>query len=372
MAKKGNGASDALPKGLSDEAKAEVGFEEAETELGAEAEVDAETEGAQEATEKPADGQIQDKAVEGQPEQPQAPVEPLAGQPQPTDPAQDQRQRMVPHEAMHEAREQAKEYRRLYEQSMQQSAAQAEQLAMVRQWMESQWQAMQPQPAPPPDPNEDPFGYIAHAGQQIQQQQQAYEQLQQQIYEVQQERQMESYKQQLVSTHNSDASAFKAQAPDYDQALAYLVRQHEGQLLVLNGIDPSQATMQQRQMAGQQIYADFLALVDQAVQRGVSPAQFIYNFARLRGYQSPQPQQAQAQAPAAQGNGVDPVVSEAARKLANVKQSQAQNKSLTGVGQASPPTEETLTDVADMDDGEFEAFMRKGGSKKLQRLSLNS
>lgn len=197
-------------------------------------------------------------------------------------------QGFVPHGAMHAERE----AKRAAESEAAQLRAELAAMRLAQQ------QAQQPQePDTPPDMFAEPEKYNDW----VQRQNAAS---QQQIQQMQQQMQQQLEMQQLTAALQGDAVAFALEKPDYSSAEAHLVQTRTSELqMIYPRAQPAEIA--------QAVERERLALVQQAQQSGMRPAEFIYNLATHRGYAAPALQpapqttqvaaqmQAQAQAAAA-------------------------------------------------------------------------
>jgi hypothetical protein len=123
-------------------------------------------------------------------------------------------------------------------------------------------------------------------------------------------------------------AAFKAQTPDYDQAVSHLLQMRARQLHLL-GVGPSQIDGMLREEAAE--------LAETAIQSNRDPAMLVYEYAKMYGYNG----QAQQQ-----GN---PMFEAIARGQ--------QSKSLSAA-RGSPANDPNANAVANMSEAEFEQAMR--------------
>ena len=215
---------------------------------------------------------------------------------------------------------------RLVTQAMQQGAPQAQQQA-----------AGQPQAQAPavPNPEEDVFGYIAHLKAEID----ALRGGQQQMTEAQrEEREFNT----TVGTYQADIARFAQAEPTFADAYQHLI-QSRAQELAFAGVPQNQIT--------KAIQADELALVRASLAAGVSPAERVYQMAKLRGFTPKVAEPAQSAAPA-----TPPAESPADRAARIQAGQQAAGRSLSGAGGA-PAAEMTVERLAEMSEAEFEAYV---------------
>lgn len=286
--------------------------------------------------------------------EPQAQVEP--------EPPEPQHVPRVEHEnvqkALREAREQAK-------------AAEAREQAIIKLIQETRAQRQQPQPekaeAPKiPDVNEDPIGHFkalyeelkAEVQQSKQGSQQTAEHLQAQAQHQQLLQIVQHSEQAILDAKNPEAK------PDYWEACAYLEGQRERELQRMypdNAPFAHQYAQQQGFRSAAELRQAVLnhdrwAVAVQALQMGVSPAEFYYSLAQDRGY-----------APKAKDvtpNGVD----KAKLQIAAAKKGRAASVSISGGNSGRKGADDmSITDLSDLAIEDPEMFdqvwekMRKAG-----------
>ncbi len=220
----------------------------------------------------------------------------------------------VPHGAMHAERVK----RQALEQQLQE---------MQRKFEEFQTAQQKPaEPEPMPDPVMEPEKFAAWNAQQS-------EGVKKQIAELmtqQREAQQQAY---MVQSIQTGEASFKAENPDYDDALTHLANVRVQELAVL-GYDEMQA----RQVVQQEARS----IVGMAVQRGMNPAAVAYQMAQARGYQKAAP------APAAAA----PAQPDMAAQMAAKSKAQAATASLSGAGgpvQGGGLTAEMLANMSEAD-----------------------
>lgn len=264
------------------------------------------------------------------------PVQQPAAQPdaqpaQQTQQPQDQQpdQRTVPLAALQEERAERKRLR----DEMQQMRTQQDQL--VQRILANQQQAQQPQQAAPqiPDFNTDPVGHLRATNEVLQRQlQEVTGYLNGQNQQQQQLTQQQSAHQAVQNFVVAAEHEFRAQAPDYDAAAAFLQNSRAAEYRALGMTNPLQI-----QQALQQ---DIVAMANIAHQSGTNVAEAAYNLAKARGYKAAAPAQGAAQQ---QDN---------AARLATIAQGQQQSQSLSGSG-GGAPAPMSIEKLLQMDDAEF-------------------
>ncbi len=214
---------------------------------------------------------------------------------------------------------------RLLTQAMQQGAPQAQQQAGQPQ---AQVEAV-------PDPEQDIFGYAKHLEAKLAR----LEQGQQQMTEAQREEREYSA---TVGTYQADIARFAQAEPAFADAYQHLIRSRAQEL--------EYAGVPQNQISAA-IQADELALVRASLAAGVSPAERVYQMAKLRGFTPKVAEPAQSAAPA-----TPPAESPADRAARIQAGQQAAGRSLSGAGGA-PAAEMTVERLAEMSEAEFEAYV---------------
>lgn len=248
----------------------------------------------------------------------------------------DDRGRFVPHQALHEERsrrKEAEEARRVAEDRF---------AKLLESLSQQQGQGhQQPQPEPEVDPDADPLAAVkAH-----------HEELRQfKEWRRQQEQAAQAQQQWMSIAADIEASEaeFKQQAPDYTDAVAFLKTQAEATYRMM-GMQPAQVQ--------QALMRDVAQMAMVARQSGKSPAEFAYEFAKVRGYQPNPAAPKQDNAPAPEGMA-------AADKVRSIAEGQRAQRSIGQVaGGASPDL--TADSVLAMSDDEFMAAIRDGRFRKV-------
>jgi hypothetical protein len=179
-----------------------------------------------------------------------------------------QGQRMVPHGALHEERERRKEAEK-------RAQLLEERTNLILQRIgQPQASAAPATPAPEiPDIDKDPIGNIVGTlRQQGLNQQQILGALHQMTAHAQQQQAIAVRRQRAVA----DEREFGSANPDYNDAIAHLQASRHQELKALGVRDPSE-----RQAI---IERDAIQIADRAFATGESPAQILYDLAKLRGY----------------------------------------------------------------------------------------
>jgi hypothetical protein len=245
----------------------------------------------------------------------------------------------VPHQAFHAVREKYKATRSELQNYQEKFARADERLALLNGVLAGN----QPAAAAaaddntPPDPEKDIFGYVKWQAKQI-------ERLSNELKTGSERQQSSEQERAFKSTYVADAMAFHKSTPEFKDAYAHLINGRDKELALMGMAD-------QKQRAAF-IAKEEKAIVEQALQRGVSPSQMLFQLAQSRGF-TPKP----AAAPQ----------SDIAAKIENVKRSQAASASLTGTG-GSAGEGLTAAALADMSEAEFESVMSKLSKSERARL----
>lgn len=287
---------------------------------------------------------------------PEAPVKAEAEQPERPDPANSPARPdgYVPRQALEEARREAKEHR--------DRAALLEDRTnkiIERYFSESQREEAPTvdDPGPEPDATAEPYDWI-----QWRQKQDRFTAHQREVQHTQQTQQQ----QHVTRLHQAAAQgveAFKAQAPDYVEARAFVWNQRGPELMEL-GYTQEQAIAA--------IERDELQIVQSALRRGQNPAAVLYNIAKHRGYQvkaaeeKPDPAAAEMKRDPETGKFVSPE----AEKAARIKTSQERNGSLSQAPGA-PIEKMTAKELASLSEDEmwrrFDSVKNSKGKKDFDR-----
>ena len=242
----------------------------------------------------------------------------------------------VPLRALQEEREEKKALRSELENMRRHSAV-----------LEDRWNtllSLGDRASPPPDPEQDVFAALKYE----REQRQALEnQLVERDHRALSEMQAAEGQRQIWSFWHQDAAAFKAKAPEFDQAVRWMSEQRIAQLKALADLNP-----ELRSEAGiaRQINNELQAIVVAAAQSGVSPAGYIYDMAKKWGWRG--------------GAGAD--ASEFVPYRGGRKSDAEFSLSSMGGGAHSGPR--TPEDVAHMTAAEFEAWLTRNGSRGFKRL----
>ena len=251
----------------------------------------------------------------------------------------DDRPRMVPHAALHEERERRKETERQLAELTRRSEERINML-LQRVTQPQSPQAQQQAPALP-EPDKDPVGHILGRIGNIEQ---ALPVIAQALQGMGQQNQQAAAEGQLMQAAMAMEQDFANKTPDYQQAVAYLADQRHKELEALGWVNVAERQALIRREA--------LQLAATAIQSGHNPGAYVYNMAKIRGFQAPAPQQ--------QAQQVDP-----AERLQNANRGQQQmGRSLGNVrGNAPPPL--TAQRLWEMSDSEFIKMMETKEGREL-------
>lgn len=225
----------------------------------------------------------------------------------------------VPHGALHAERERRKQY-------------EAE-LADLREWRKQVEQKLNPPKPEPemPDPVTEPDKFRDWQKDQLRQRDERFAAYERQLRE--QTELQQTIRQQMMQRATHDEQAFRAQTPDYDDAINHLGRVRL-QELELFGVDPQRA---------QQIIAEEArGIVQGALQMGRNVAEVAYGIAKARGY-DPKAQQV------AQPN-------KAAEESARLRKIADASRSVGAASGGGTSGDLTLEDVAAMSPEEIAAL----------------
>lgn len=265
------------------------------------------------------------------PEQPRdehgrfVPKEPVEETPEPE---AEPKERTVPQGALHAEREK----RKGIEAELKKAQEQLQALARLREQV-----AARQAPAAPEPQAEDPAG-VQHLTTRLSQLEQAQHTTQQERDEA--ALQAAEDEQLGVLAQRAD-EAYRAQVPDYDDAVRYVIQARAKELSMYGYSQPQ---------IERAIGAEARDILRSAVQQGRDPADLIYNIAQARGYRS--------------GTGETPQAGQALRQVEAVANAKSQSRSL---GQAAGATPKQLNADAltAMSDDEFGELYNTAEGKKL-------
>lgn len=242
----------------------------------------------------------------------------------------------IPFDVFHAEREQHK-----------QTKAEMAELREFKGRMEERWQLLasaaqqtEQKPVdqdPEPDPNTDIFAHNAWLKRQID----GFKKTQTDRDQSEKQAKEASEGEARVWNYwNETAKAYKAENPEFEDAVKFMSDARTKQLKSLSGLHP-----QLRTEAGivQQINSELHAIIVAAAQNGVSPAKYVFDMAKEWGYAGKQPPANEALTLPAE--------------LARVATAQAASRTVGAAPGAATGAELTLQQIVDMPQGEFKAWM---------------
>lgn len=244
----------------------------------------------------------------------------------------------IPFDVFHAEREQHK-----------QTKAEMAELREFKGRMEERWQLLanaaqqtEQKPVdqdPEPDPNTDIFAHNAWLKRQfegLKKGQADRDQSEKQAKEA------SEGEQRVWNYWNETAKAYKAENPEFEDAVKFMSDARTKQLKSLSGLHPNLRTE-----AGivQQINSELHAIIVAAAQNGVSPAKYVFEMAKEWGYAGKQPPANEALTLPAE--------------LAKVATAQAASRTVGAAPGAATGAELTLQQIVDMPQGEFRAWHAK-------------
>lgn len=244
-------------------------------------------------------------------------------QPKPEGDPADKVEKVVPLAALHEERNRRKDFEKQVRERDIAIARYEERFKLV----EEQGKKAAPEPV---DRNADPFAYINQVGDKT-------ESIEQKLNRMETQERQRGEQQHVLSLYSNSVSAFKATAPDFDEAYQSAVTSRQRVYELVGHPNPAAAAQ-----------ADEFQLVTAALQQGKNPAEVIYEIAKAQGWQP---------------KAKEPAKGEAAAKLDTIEKGQAANKSLQSAGGAGGPDEMTAQRLLDMPMDEFEAWTTKNPAK---------
>jgi len=263
----------------------------------------------------------------------------------PDAPAGQKPNRMVPLGALHEERERRKALEATVAEERRARQVLEERTNIILQRLGPQQQPAQDQTPQIPDLNTDPVGHITGSIEQVRQQ---LANLQNQGQLTQQQQQQAAQIQMLQQHAMVREHAFRADNPDYDQAVTFLRKQRDNELEAQGWTDPVQ-----RQAL---ITQEALGMAAMAMQNGRDPAALVYQVAKGRGYTLPTPNGNGA------GNGTQQQTP--GDRLAQVAAGQQQARGLSGA-RGSGPAPMTAQRLLEMPDSEFSKMMETEEGRAL-------
>lgn len=255
---------------------------------------------------------------------PETVVENNEGQEKP----RDDKGKFVPHQALHAEREEHKK-----------TKADLAEIARKQAILEDRWNTLlklKEEPAQqeegPPDPEQDIFAAFKWQQKQLQETQ---DQLRQRREQEQQYQQRSSQEQMIQSEWTRSISEFSAKVPDFQDAAKFLADARMKMYETLASVDEQLSTPQGR---NQRINDEVSQLVIAAKQKGLDPAELVYNLAKQSGFAGPAPQTQTPQMP---------------DRLAGIEAAQKASQSLTASGGRTGADPLTAESILSMDTQEF-------------------
>jgi hypothetical protein len=219
---------------------------------------------------------------------------------------------------------------------------------------------------PAPDPTQDVFGYLAWQNREMQRMQQRFDE---QISGFREQVETRHTTDDAVTTYRQDAERFAQTQPAFAHAYNYLINSRLNELEAMGYTD--------RGARERMIVEEEFGQVQAAIQRGISPAQQIYNLAVGRGFRpgaaapspaaAPAPAAAQTRQAAAGGSPPTAGKPNVAAIIDAVTNGQAAAQSLSRGGGAPA---DTLTPevLANMSDEDFGTMMDRLPKSRLREL----
>lgn len=237
--------------------------------------------------------------------------------------------------ALHEERARRKE---LQQEIARIQQAQENQRQLLEQRFAQMQQAWQQQNAPkPPDRNESPIEAMFYEQDRTQQELAQLKAAQQQDYQRRQEEyQRQQYFGKLQSAVTQAEAEFASETPDYLEGVKFLKSQRAAQLEAL-GMQPHEIIEHVQNEAAQ--------IANSALRNGKNPAEVAYKMAMAAGYKKAQ------------------AASDGQQKMETLQKGV---KAASSLGSGGTPTGKLTVDaIAQMNDDEFDTFMKSGGWSKL-------
>lgn len=250
-----------------------------------------------------------------------------------TEEADDKKQRKVDHGALHAERERRKHLQKQVEEYEAKQKTLEERLNAISEQMKKASEA------PTPTYEDDPEAYLRA---QVEKTGQTVEELRSQMEQSGKQQEAIQSRHELANRIVSSENAFRAENPDYDDAVNFLRQGRVREYQAMGYDDPSQIE--------QFITNEVFNLAELATRQGMTPAQLAYQVAQARGY-----------AKAEKVENED-------KKLEKVQKGQDRSKSLSGAGGES----ESVLDaevLANMTDAEFAQAMKEGKWSKVMGSS---
>lgn len=259
----------------------------------------------------------------------------------------------VPQKALHAERERAKRAQEEARQAREEAIATRERLRVLEEATQAAFQQRNGREQPPSpieeepiDPNVDVFGALEQANRRI-------------AYLAEQQRNVQSgiaanqEQATLAQSYRADAASFAREKPDFFGAYNHLLGSRK-QELAMFGMSQQQADAQAR--------SEELQMVKMAMQRGMRPAEYVYQMATYRGWRPEMAAPSPAPTPQA-----PPPPSPAMQRMQQQQQHRQQFTTLSGGGgSGNPPM--SLAALLDMPQSQFERARKELGDEGWQRL----
>ncbi len=306
--------------------------------------------------------ELEDEGAGGGEPEPQPEPELKAEPEKAEDEQQDAKPEHVPYSQFENLQKALAEERRLRQQSSEQLHSITQ---LIQQLRESRQQPKQEADAPkPPSLDEDPIGYFKWENEQLRKQideiktgsTKSVEQVQAQLQE-----------QQFWNTVIRSEQEIRLKVPDYDDATSFLEQSRIAELeFMVPDDDRGRALAQQygfqtpAELRAAMLNQDRIAVAQQALTLGMSPAQFYYDLAKRRGYQPK----------AANGNGTQPGGKPNGQQMIEMaRRGQKAAKTLSGGTNGSGPDHPlNINDLIDLYSEDPEEFDKQ--FEKLARQGL--
>lgn len=264
-----------------------------------------------------------------------------------------QRQSMVPHQALHEERERRKQAEQRERESAERQRLLEERTNIILQRMgQQQPQDQQAAPVQIPDLDKDPVGHFAARNRVLEQQVQ--ELLTREQQRSQQGQQM-SQLQQIQSRAQVVEQEFMQRTPDYSEATNFLATARHKELELMGYADPA--------VRHSIIQNEARQIAIGAFQNGQNPAEIVYNLAKHRGFttkaasQSGQQQQTPAQPS-------QPNLEQGQQRMQQLQQGQA-HASTVGAARGGAQSPLTAQRLLEMSPAEFDKALATSAGRAL-------
>lgn len=256
--------------------------------------------------------------------------------------------KLVPLTALTRERKDAKELRARLSEIEKENAVLADRWNMILKANEAQAQQPAKDEDPEPDPNTDIFAHNQWLKRQVEALRTSNEQTRQ---ADQQAKQAEEQETKVWNFWHQSAAAYKAETPDFNDAVTWMSTERTRQLKALSGLQPQFKT---EEGIVRQINSELKDIVIAAAQGGVSPAEYIYSMAKEWGYTPKQAAQTTEAAIAA---------------LTKTEQNITAATSLSSASGTRPNAALDPQAIANMSPSEFESWLSKNGEKGFRKMA---